>query len=379
MRRNLLVACAVTLVVIGAVSAASSRSLARGATAVKAAPQRSFPTSSGLCSRRPKMKRFVSTAGSDRNSGTLRHPWRTIQKALRTAVPGEAVYVRSGTYGEWATASRRGTATSPISLRAYPGEQPSITGRLKIVGAYLCVTGFRFKGQTPANREGVLIYPAGARHVELFRNVIVDAWMSGIYVGDESDPSEDINIIGNYIARNGTHGKFDHGVYFGHGHGGIIANNVVVQNRALGLKIAPEANRVTVTQNTVAANGTSGIIVGGEESWSSNDNVVVNNIVAFNDEWGIRSYWERKVGKGNRAIRNLVFSNGSGAFWFPGGGLNQHRSVFANPRFISSGNYRLRVGSPAVNRAIPAFSMRVDYTGRKRPAGRRPDLGAFER
>jgi hypothetical protein len=223
-----------------------------------------------------------------------------------------------------------------------------------------------------------LIYPAGARHIEIFRNQIVDAWMSGIYVGDEGDVSKDVSIIGNYIGGNGTNGKFDHGVYFGHVDGGLIANNIVVANHAMGLKIAPEASHVTVTQNTVVANGTSGMTVGGELDWSSNDNLVVNNIVAFNRLWGIRSYWERSVGQGNRAVRNLIFSNGAGAFWFPRGGLVQQQSILANPTFMSPSNFRLRARSPAVNRAIPEFSMRSDFSGRKRPASR-PDIGAFER
>jgi hypothetical protein len=246
---------------------------------------------------------------------------------------------------------------------------------LKIVDSYFCVTGFRFEGRYTV---GPMIYPAGAHHIEIFRNRIINAAMSGIYVGDEGDLSSDVDIIGNYISGNGTRDEFDHGVYFGHVDRGLIANNVVVGNRALGLKIAPEANHVLVTQNTVVSNGTSGVYVGGEDSWSSNDDLVVNNIAAFNHEWGSRSYWDQATGSANRALRNLFFSNGSGAFWFPGGGLVQQKSIFANPRFVRSHNYRLRARSPAVSRAIPAFSMPFDFLGRKR-TGRRPDLGAFER
>jgi len=242
-------------------------------------------------------------------------------------------------------------------LHTFGTRRPVITGRLKIVDSYFCVSGFHFNGRTPATMTGVMIYPAGAHHIEIFRNSITNASMSGIYVGDEGDSSSDVNIIGTYISGNGTHTKFDHGVYFGHGNGGVISNNLVVGNQALGLKIAPEANDITVTQNTVVRNGTSGIIVGGEENWSSNRDLVVNNIVAFNREWGIRSYWERATGTANRAVRNLVFSNGEGAFWFPGGGLVQRESVLANPRFVGADNYRLRGRSPAVNRAILAFSM----------------------
>jgi hypothetical protein len=331
----------------------------------------------GPCNRAPSTRRYVSTQGSDANPGTLRRPWKTLSRAFHSFVPGEAVYVRSGTYPEWAIESRSGTAKAPISLRAFPGgERPVLTGRLKIEGGYFCAAGLRFQGRTQANMNDVLIYVSGANHVEIRRNEILDASMSGIYVGDEGDSSRDVSIIGNYIHGNGTHDNLDHGVYFGHVNGGLIANNLVVANLALGLKIAPQANHALVAQNTVVDNGTAGVLIGSEANWSSNDNLVVNNIVAYNHEWGIRTYWEKLVGSGNLALRNLVFANGQGPFLFLRGGMVQQKSIIANPRFVSTGDLRLRGGSPAINRAIRAFSMSFDLTGRHRRS--RPDLGAFE-
>jgi hypothetical protein len=287
--------------------------------------------------------------------------------------------MRSGTYTGWAGEGRSGTADAPISLRAFPNERPTITGRLKIEGDYFCLAGLRFVGRTSANTSSVLIYVSGAHHVEILDNAIQDSFMSGIYVGDEGDLSSDVSIIGNYIRGNGTHSRFDHGVYFGHVDQGLIANNLVARNIAVGLKIAPEANNVIVTQNTVVGNGYAGIIVGGELSWSSNHDLVVNNVVADNKGWGIRSYWEKTVGSENLALRNLVFANTAGPFWFPRGGMTQRRSILADPRFVSGANYRLRPASPGVNRAIPAYSMPFDFDGRVRGSSGRPDLGAFER
>jgi len=327
------------------------------------------------CNRAPSKRRYVSTQGSDANPGTLRRPWKTLRRAFHSFVPGEAVYVRSGTYPEWAIESRSGNANAPISLRAFPGERPVLTGRLKIQGGYFCVTGLRFQGRTQANMDDVLIYVSGANHVEIRRNEILNASMSGIYVGDEGDASRNVGIIGNYIHGNGTHDNLDHGVYFGHVNGGLIANNLVVGNLALGLKIAPEASHALVAQNTVVDNGTAGVLVGSEENWTSSDNLVVNNIVVDNHEWGIRTYWEKVVGSGNLALRNLVFANGKGPF-FLRGGMVQRKSIIANPRFVSSGDFRLQRGSRAINRAIRAFSMSSDLTGRYRRS--RPDLGAFE-
>ena len=330
------------------------------------------------CSQKPTRRRYVSSTGSDRARGSLSHPWRTIGAALRRAAPGDVVYVRSGTYPEWATTRRDGTARNSITLRAYPGERPVVTGRLKIEDAFFCVQGLRFLGRTSANTNQTLIYVSGASHVEILRNKIMNAAMSGIFVGDDGDLSEDVSIVGNEIRGNGNRDRFDHGIYLGHLRGGLIANNLVSENRAIGVKVEPEADDVIVTQNTVVDNGKDGVVVGGEEGWSSNGNLVVNNIIAFNRAWGIRTYWEDRTGSGNRAVRNLIFRNEEGNVWLPGGGMSVVKSIFANPRFVGTDNYRLRAGSPALNRALPAFSMRVDMNGRQRHRGR-ADLGALER
>jgi hypothetical protein len=241
------------------------------------------------------------------------------------------------------------------------------------------VTGMRFIGRTSANSSSTLIYVSGADHVEILRNRIRSSFNSGVYVGDKEGASEHLRIVRNYVADNGTNDDLDHGLYLGHVDRALVANNLVVGNAALGIKAGPEVTRAVITHNTVVRNGTSGVAVNGERSWSSNDNVVVNNIVAFNEAWGIRTYWEEVVGANNLALGNLVFANGEGPSWFPRGGMAEQQSILADPLFVASADYRLRAASPAVDRAVPVFPVRVDFGGRRRPSGRAADIGAYER
>jgi hypothetical protein len=55
-------------------------------------------------------------------------------------------------------------------------------------------------------------------------------------------------------------------------------------------------------------------------------------------------------------------------------------NIGSNPRFANpgAGDYKLRPGSPAVDRARAAFAPRTDFTGRRRPQGRGFDIGAYE-
>jgi len=85
---------------------------------------------------------YVSPSGSDTNSGTLSSPFATIDKA-RLAVAsqisgsgipagGLTVWLRAGTYNRTSSftlySTDSGTAGSPVTYSAYPGEQVFITG-----------------------------------------------------------------------------------------------------------------------------------------------------------------------------------------------------------------------------------------------------------
>ena len=74
----------------------------------------------------------MATTGSDSNAGTMASPFATLQKGVNTAVAGDTVYIRGGTYnittpatsGAGINFTKSGTATSPINYFAYQGEVP---------------------------------------------------------------------------------------------------------------------------------------------------------------------------------------------------------------------------------------------------------------
>ena len=76
---------------------------------------------------------YVATTGSDSNPGTMDQPFATVQKGADTAVAGDTVYLRGGTYaittpktsGAGILFSKSGTSdTNRIKYWAYPGEAP---------------------------------------------------------------------------------------------------------------------------------------------------------------------------------------------------------------------------------------------------------------
>ena len=69
---------------------------------------------------------FVAPTGNDSNPGTFNAPYRTLQKAISVAGPGQKISLRGGTYANAETIpiALSGTAAAPIQLWAYPGEKP---------------------------------------------------------------------------------------------------------------------------------------------------------------------------------------------------------------------------------------------------------------
>src|SRR5277367_1932396 len=62
---------------------------------------------------------YVSTKGSDSNSGALSSPWQTIQHAANSVSAGATVYVFGGIYHEAVNFPASGTASAPITFQSY--------------------------------------------------------------------------------------------------------------------------------------------------------------------------------------------------------------------------------------------------------------------
>ncbi|MBC8870991.1 MAG: right-handed parallel beta-helix repeat-containing protein [Planctomycetes bacterium] len=69
---------------------------------------------------------------SDANPGTLEKPWRTLSRATGETDPrpqaGDTIWVRKGVYPETVIFRTGGTADRPLTIKAFPGEQPVIDG-----------------------------------------------------------------------------------------------------------------------------------------------------------------------------------------------------------------------------------------------------------
>jgi hypothetical protein len=140
---------------------------------------------------------YVSPTGNDSNAGTANAPWRTIQRAANSLVPGQQAIVSSGIYPERVNISNSGTAADSIVLQAAPGADVQMLG-FNVSGSYWTLAGFDVSTQANGS-SGYGVYLTGSASNDLLQgNYIHELCHEGIYM----DPSVSyITAIGNRIWR----------------------------------------------------------------------------------------------------------------------------------------------------------------------------------
>jgi parallel beta-helix repeat protein len=183
---------------------------------------------------------YVSTTGSDSNSGSSTAPFKTFAKALSMLAPGDTLQVKPGTYYEAVVLSRSGTASAPITVignGAVLDARSSRNTGLKISGSYLNVSNFEITGAVDA---GIGI---PGKNITVSNNKVHD------------------NVTQNGIGTCGQAGSWSSAVKVGvGGENIIIENNTVYRNCGEGIAVTRGVN-VTVRNNTVYDNSAPNIYV----------------------------------------------------------------------------------------------------------------------
>lgn len=142
----------------------------------------------------PPQTYYVSTSGSDSNSGSISAPFKTLAKAASVSVPGDTVSVQPGTYQERLTVSRSG-----IIFQGQPGVT---TQGFIITGPNTTIDGFTIDN-TPAsgwNGYGIRIDSTGA----VIKNTFVTRGpIGGIFVGPNGSGAQ---ILNNKLFHNLRYG-----------------------------------------------------------------------------------------------------------------------------------------------------------------------------
>ena len=297
------------------------------------------------------------------NPGTFLLPWKTINKATRTVVPGDLVYIREGSYHEYVSINRSGTQSQPIRIFAYPGESPVMDGEntlptnndglLTIDGNWVEVNGLEVRY---SHYVGISLYGS---HNTLSNVYVHHSWRNGVYLNGDYNILQDSRIWRNSLQSEGG----------GTGSSGIAASrdevdgitdyatirrNEVWENWGQGINVH-EAKNVVIEGNTVFDSYTANIYIHDITNVLCQKNFVYMNLsntymgvsgskvgIMLGQEYGLKS---DGTFNGNiqinvsaiQVINNILYGNHRNFFWYTGDivGAGMTNVLFANNTFVN--------------------------------------------
>lgn len=273
---------------------------------------------------------YVAPDGNDGGPGSEQAPWQTLAKAAQTAVAGDTVYLRAGTYAELLVPQSSGADGAWITFMAYPGESPVIDGQGVVMSyeppwgglvdlrakSYIRISGLDVRSSTAA---GIFVWD-GSSHVVIEHNRTYDTFSSGIgiwgcshVVVDDNevelacnDGSQECISISGVDTFDVSNNEVHHGGPGTNGGEGIDAKEGCRNGRIFGNRVHDLA-RVGIYLD--AWDATAGPIeVFGNESYANSSGFAVSN-----ENGGLMD--------GAKIYGNLAHDNEGVGFWVAGWGV----------------------------------------------------------
>jgi hypothetical protein len=355
---------------------------------------------------------YVATTGNNANScaaaTSTASPKRTIAAGIACMSAGDTLRIRQGTYTEFITSVASGTsyANAPV-IESYPGELATIRpgsgpNKANIIGLGSTSQHHVIFRNLKVDGAGIFqsytIWLNGAHHIRFDGVEILNGGSDGVLISGGAQRSDFIEFLNCNVHDNGfddvghgiyieqadnlvdgceIHDNHSYGIHVYSGHPGQPNNNIIRNNR--------------VYDNVLGGTG-GGMTIGGV------GNLIYNNLVYNNNGTGIFNKWGNP--RNSKLINNTVWGNrdagidngdsgtlisnnisfGNGGSQILAGSATLQTNLTTNPGFINAavGNFRLQVGSVAINLGTARAEVKVDMAGVNRPQGSAYDIGAYE-
>ena len=283
-------------------------------------------------SRVPGRQYYVSTSGSDSNSGTKELPFQTINKAAGVAKAGDLVLIHAGVYYEDVRPSYSGEPDKYITYQsigdgeviidAQDGKRP---GCIEIEDkSYLQFVGLTVRGANSYQtwpRAGISMTD-GTNHI-ILDNITAYNNFVGILAHGSENPVSFILVKNSKTFGPGNIGNTHQGIFFYKKvyDSSIVDNHVAYtlpESQSYGIEVSTDfpgaqsngARRIIITGNEVDHNESEGI-----HTWNASGVLIGRNYLHENGATGIQI----EDGSENIVIENNVSENNAQTYEFEAG------------------------------------------------------------
>ena len=348
---------------------------------------------------------YVATAGSDSNPGTLAAPFLTLQQGVNSAIAGDTVIVRDGTYGHVNSVTGgdgSGNEYTPVVLYNSGNAGAWITIRAEHKGAAildcetLCdayinlynasyiviqdlVVTRGYKEAIHSNDSAHHITLRGNRFEYIAnRSTSTTLGLDGLYANPNC---HDFIIDGNVfhdIGRTNVN-WLDHGLYL-HGANYTIINNIFYNiPHGWSIQTADGLSNVLIANNTFAfPNG------GGQDGqimlWNTQSNLTIRDNIFYSPQnYAITRYTSSIA---SCSIDHNIVYGASGMMADSSGCTLGTNQIGVNPSFVNVASapfdFHVQAGGPGIDTGMTLSAVPTDFDLNLRPQGSSSDIGAYE-
>jgi len=148
---------------------------------------------------------YVSTTGSDGNTGAVDSPWMTIQKGLDEAMAGDTLNIADGVYNESLDTIRDGALGNRITIRAENSGQATVTNSGRVLDfdhSHITFDGIRFDGQF--GTSDIIRVRTGADFGTLTGVEVLNGSRDGIDLGTNRTSSAPTDFLEGFTIADAT-------------------------------------------------------------------------------------------------------------------------------------------------------------------------------
>jgi hypothetical protein len=306
---------------------------------------------------------FIATNGNDSNNGRSEGAaFKTINKGVQLAQPGDSVCIKGGTYRQTVVVKKKGTASAPIKIGGYTGAGlPNITGGIANGDEYMLpdpqckvkdgcvgdtVSGGRCEGRASGCIYDKLFDVNESDHIQLIGFDVSGSSGRGLHVGESNDIYvKGVRSYHNWnagfnISNSGptTRGQRNHfemiasfdniralpekglvgggSIHVHHITGGSIKDSLVFENFGEGLDVGKSAANINIERNVFWDNYHTSLYANASEDATFNRNFLfcTGNRVKWLEQSGVSPGSETGYGSAItvRNEKGVVSKFGSG-------------------------------------------------------------------